>query len=79
MQRRKSSSHRQNFRTTAVSDISLPDFNELDVKDLAPVVEAAAPTMSTAEMNNQQMKSAQATFIEFTQSHATKMRPQETG
>ena len=48
------------FRTTAISDINLPDFNELDVKDLAPVVEAAAPTMSAAGMNNDQMKKAMA-------------------
>ena len=32
--------------------------NELDVKDLAPVVEAAAPSMSDAGMNNDAMKSA---------------------
>ena len=48
----------QTFRTTAISDISLPDLNELDVKDLAPVVEAAAPTMADAGMNNNAMKSA---------------------
>ena len=33
----------QTFRVTAVSDITLPDMNELDVKDLAPVVEAPLP------------------------------------
>ena len=48
----------QTFRVTAVSDITLPDMNELDVKDLAPVVEAAAPSMSDAGMNNDAMKSA---------------------
>ena len=32
--------------------------NELDVKDLAPVVEAAPPTMSDAGMNNNAVKSA---------------------
>ena len=39
-------------------DITLPDMNELYVKDLAPVVEAAAPSMSDAGMNNDAMKSA---------------------
>ena len=61
MQRQKKAqpTSQQTFKTTAVSDISLPDFNELDVKDLAPVVEAAPPTMSqTSTMNNQKMKSA---------------------
>ena len=29
-----------------ISEIALPDFNELDVKDLAPVVEAALPDVS---------------------------------
>ena len=48
----------QTFRTTAISDITLPDMNELDVKDLAPVVEAAAPSMADAGMNNDAMKSA---------------------
>ena len=50
MQRQKKAqpTTQQTFRTTAISDITLPDFNELDVKDLAPVVEAAAPTMSAA-------------------------------
>ena len=60
MQRQKKAqpSTQQTFKTTAISDIALPDFNELDVKDLAPVVEAAPPTMSQATMNNQSMKSA---------------------
>jgi hypothetical protein len=61
MQRQKKAqpSSQQTFKTTAVSDISLPDFNELDVKDLAPVIEATAPPMSqSATMNNQKMKSA---------------------
>ncbi len=57
-QQKAQPSTQQTFRTTAVSDITLPDFNELDVKDLAPVVEAAPPTMSQATMDNQQMKSA---------------------
>ena len=48
----------QTFRTTAISDITLPDFNELDVKDLAPVVNASAPSTSGAGMNNDAMKSA---------------------
>ena len=48
----------QTFRTTAISDITLPDMNELAVKDLAPVVEAAAPSMADAGMNNDAMKSA---------------------
>ena len=48
----------QTFRTTAVSDITLPDFNELDVKDLAPVVNASAPSTGGAGMNNDAMKSA---------------------
>jgi prenyltransferase beta subunit len=62
MQRQKKAqpTTQQTFRTTAISDITLPDFNELDVKDLAPVVEAAAPTMSAAGMNNDQMKKAMA-------------------
>jgi len=62
MQRQQKSqpSTQQQFRTTAVSDISLPDLNELDVKDLAPVVEAAAPTMAEVGMNNDQMKKAMA-------------------
>ena len=38
----------------------MPEFNDLDVKDLAPVVEAAAPSMSDAGMNNDQMKKAMA-------------------
>ena len=62
MQRQKKAqpTTQQTFRTTAISDITLPDFNELDVKDLAPVVEAAAPSMSDAGMNNDQMKKAMA-------------------
>ena len=40
-------------RTTAISDITLPDFNELDVKDLAPVVEAESPSSSLASSSNQ--------------------------
>jgi hypothetical protein len=62
MQRQKKAqpTTQQTFRTTAISDITLPDFNELDVKDLAPVVEAGAPTMSAAGMNNDQMKKAMA-------------------
>ena len=62
MQRQQKSqpTTQQQFRTTAVSDISLPDLNELDVKDLAPVVEAAAPSMSEVGMNNDQMKKAMA-------------------
>ena len=60
MQRQKKAQPKaqQTFRTTAISDITLPDMNELDVKDLAPVVEAAAPSMSDAGMNNDAMKSA---------------------
>jgi hypothetical protein len=60
MQRQKKAQPKaqQTFRTTAISDISLPDMNELDVKDLAPVVEAAPPSMSDAGMNNNAMKSA---------------------
>ncbi|MDC3335439.1 terpene cyclase/mutase family protein [Opitutales bacterium] len=63
MQRQKKAqpTTQQTFRTTAISDITLPDFNELDVKDLAPVVEAAAPTMGDAgAMNNDKMKKAMA-------------------
>ena len=62
MQRQKKAqpSTQQTFRTTAISDITLPDFNELDVKDLAPVVEAASPSMGTTGMNNDQMKKAMA-------------------
>ena len=62
MQRQKKAqpTTQQTFRTTAISDITLPDFNELDVKDLAPVVEAAAPTMSAAGMNNDKMTKAMA-------------------
>ena len=60
MQRQKKAQPKaqQTFRTTAISDITLPDMNELDVKDLAPVVEAAPPSMSDAGMNNDAMKSA---------------------
>ncbi len=60
MQRQKKATptSKSEFKTTTVSEISLPDFNELDVKDLAPVVEAAPPTMAQASMNNQAMKSA---------------------
>ena len=48
----------QTFRTTAISDITLPDFNELDVKDLSPVVNAAAPSTGNVGTNNDAMKSA---------------------
>ena len=60
MQRQKKAtpSSKSEFKTTTVSEIALPDFNELDVKDLAPVVEAAPPQMSKSTMNNQAMKSA---------------------
>jgi prenyltransferase beta subunit len=60
MQRQKKAtpSSKSEFKTTTVSEISLPDFNELDVKDLAPVVEAAPPQMTQATMNNESMKSA---------------------
>ena len=60
MQRQKKATHstKSEFKTTTISEIALPDFNELDVKDLAPVVEAAPPQMSQASMNNEAMKSA---------------------
>ncbi len=60
MQRQKKAtpSSKSEFKTTTISEISLPDFNELDVKDLAPVVEAAPPQMTQASMNNEAMKSA---------------------
>ena len=60
MQRQKKAtpSSKSEFKTTTISEIALPDFNELDVKDLAPVVEAAPPQMTQASMNNQAMKSA---------------------
>lgn len=48
----------QTFTTTAISDITLPDFNELDVKDLAPVVNASAPSTGNVGTNNDAMKSA---------------------
>jgi hypothetical protein len=62
MQRQKKAqpTTQKTFVTTAISDISMPEFNDLDVKDLAPVVEAAAPTMSDAGMNNDKMKKAMA-------------------
>jgi len=62
MQRQKKAQPKtqKTFVTTAISDISMPEFNDLDVKDLAPVVEAAAPTMSGAGMNNDKMKKAMA-------------------
>ncbi len=62
MQRQKKSqpNTQQQFRTTAISDISLPDLNELDVKDLAPVVEAAAPSMAEVGMNSDKMSKAMA-------------------
>ena len=47
MQRQKKAQPKaQQTFATAISDITLPDMNELDVKDLAPVVEAAPPSMS---------------------------------
>ena len=60
MQRQKKAtpSSKSEFKTTTISEIALPDFNELDVKDLAPVVEAAPPQMTQASMNNEAMKSA---------------------
>ena len=59
MQRQqKTKTTQQTFRTTAISDITLPDFNELDVKDLAPVVNASAPSTGNVGMNNDAMKSA---------------------
>ena len=60
MQRQKKAQPKtqQTFRTTAISDITLPDFNELDVKDLAPVVEAESPSSSLSSSSNQAMKSA---------------------
>ena len=66
------------FVTTAISDISMPEFNDLDVKDLAPVVEAAAPSMSDAGMNNDQMKKAMAGIgLSLPKNYAAKMRPTE--
>ena len=68
----------QTFRTTAISDITLPDMNELDVKDLAPVVEAAPPTMSDAGMNNNAMKSAlKGIGLSLPKTIATALRSQE--
>ena len=59
MQRQqKTKTTQQTFRTTAISDITLPDFNELDVKDLAPVVNASAPSTGNVGMSNDAMKSA---------------------
>ena len=59
MQRQqKTKTTQQTFRTTAISDITLPDFNELDVKDLAPVVNASAPSTGNVGMNNDKMKDA---------------------
>ena len=51
MQRQKKAqpTTQKTFVTTAISDISMPEFNDLDVKDLAPVVEAAAPPMRMLE------------------------------
>ena len=68
----------QTFRTTAISDITLPDMNELDVKDLAPVVEAAALSMADAGMNNDAMKSAlKGIGLTLPQNHAATLRPQK--
>jgi len=59
MQRQqKTKTTKQNFKATTISQISLPDFNELDVKDLAPVVNASAPSTGNIGMNNDAMKSA---------------------
>ena len=51
---------RQTFRPTPISDIdiALPDFNELDVKDLSPVVKAAPPSTGNVGTNNDLMQSA---------------------
>ena len=60
MQRQKKAqpSVKQTFRATAISDIAMPDLNDLDVKDLAPVVAANAPSVGNTGMDNDAMKNA---------------------
>jgi hypothetical protein len=48
------------FRATTISDIAMPDLNEIDVKDLAAVVDVASPETGEVSMNNDAMKSALA-------------------
>ena len=60
MQRQKKNppTVKQNFQVKTISQISVPEFNEVDVKDLAPVVATSAPAMGDTGMNNDAMKSA---------------------
>ncbi|MBT6959265.1 MAG: terpene cyclase/mutase family protein [Opitutae bacterium] len=46
------------FRATTISDIAMPDLNEIDVKELAAVVDVASPETGEVSMNNDAMKSA---------------------
>ena len=60
MQRQKKArpTVKQTFRAATISDIAMPDLNELDVKDLAPVVATDAPSMGDTGLNNDAMKNA---------------------
>ncbi len=44
-QKKAQPSVKNTFKTKAISDIVMPDLNELDVKDINPVVSTAAPSM----------------------------------
>ena len=48
------------FRATTISDIAMPDLNEIDVKELSAVVDVASPETGEVSMNNDAMKSALA-------------------
>jgi len=60
MQRQKKAQPtvKQTFRATAISDIAMPDLNDLDVKDLAPVIAASAPSAGNTGIDNDAMKNA---------------------
>ena len=78
MQRQQKPAHaQQTFRTTAISDITLPDFNELDAKDLSPVVNAAAPSTGNANEQRRHEERAQRHWLVASQDHAAALRPQE--
>jgi hypothetical protein len=51
-QQRVRPSNSQNFRTTAISDIALPDLNKVDVKDLPPVVSGNPSALQNKPLNN---------------------------
>ena len=61
----------QTFRTTAISDITLPDFNELDVKDLSPVVNAASFDRKRRHEQRRHEERPQGHWLVTAQDHAT--------